>query len=83
MLCTSLFSLKNILTSCTKAQKPEIACAERTQFRAFGLFFCEGARCEYGRIHGLGCRGGTPAWEHRPHTPSCPNQDDYDCRSAS
>jgi len=30
-----------ILTSCTKTQKPEIACAERTQFRAFGFFFCE------------------------------------------
>jgi len=36
-----------MLTSCTKTQKPEIACAKRTQFRAFGFFFCEGARCEH------------------------------------
>jgi len=34
------------LTSCTKTQKPEIACAERTQFRAFGFFFCEGKPTE-------------------------------------
>jgi len=22
-------------------------------------------------------QGWTPAWGHRPHTPSCPGQDDY------